>query len=697
MAINLIIKVNNSTAFPARIVDGYPVVTWDFGELHLITGDEYGSLVGDDLIDQLGYELRIGTLSDDWGNGSFDGDLVQTLFQTTTSRQYRYDGSRLERGNTYYGQLKVTDERSNESSWEIFSFKFNTLPVASIVTLSPTNPGVTDNLVLSYDFGDADGDSEQDSKIRWFRNGTYERQFDDQIIINSEFLSYNDTWVADISPSDGYEFGERQSTTVATVNSIAPIASGLKILPEHPNQNDILKAYYDLDSEIDTDSGIIRWYINDALMSNFNDSKFIRTSFSAGDRIRFEMRPYDGSSFGIALSSEEVVVESSGFIVHNLRIEGQTNPLNAISLRPVISWDVRTQETTQPSYVSVRIGSFAGSADIYSEIVQTNRTNYRVPVNLINRGRDYYVSIAVSDSTTFVQYTIAHFRVTGESWDISVSNSIGWTIETAFVVDQSATFDAGKFQVIRIQDGTKFCEVRIYADRISLTSDTTETKIVSLEKIHNLTVVGKDSDVKLYLDNSLLIDGTGMLTQGVSIKRLEVGSFVSGLTVNYQSIYYTVAGDFHPDTSAEFSDVQFHTFTKFEDSEVTGIKGFFSDPSHHRIITVNPDTGEGGSVVSIVPGAPAARSTVNRTYSPINKIRLSPNQIYSAVAHSRGMSLIKGYFIIDYSQEDIFTNESSVLPDAGEWELVQNVGETAVSLSTTNGLAIDTSFINVGD
>ena len=55
----------------------------------------------------------------------------------------------------------------------------STPPVASNVTYVPTNPTKATGLGVSYDYSDADGDSEQGTQIRWWRDGLRISAIDD--------------------------------------------------------------------------------------------------------------------------------------------------------------------------------------------------------------------------------------------------------------------------------------------------------------------------------------------------------------------------------------------------------------------------------------------------------------------------------------------------------------------------------------
>tara|TARA_Y100000310_G_scaffold341375_1_gene440323 strand:+ start:8625 stop:10721 length:2097 start_codon:yes stop_codon:yes gene_type:complete len=695
--IDLTIKLNNQETGEnktVRIINGRPVLSWEFDSFKVATTDEYGLITKTNIIEQHSFEILIGVSSDGLGTSTFVGNVKGTGIFQSTARSWSYVGTALDRGATYYGQIKVRDTENNFSSWKKFSFQFNALPKANSASLSPFRASITDDITLSYDFVDTDDDKESGTLVKWFKNGEHQRQFDNQTIISEQFLSYNDLWFAYVFPGDGFELGPRSITNTVAVSTAAPVSSNVQIFPQNPNENDILKADYKFTADIDDDKTNIYWYVNDVLQNDFNNQKFVRLDVAIDDKVRFEVEPFDGVASGDLVASKTVIIESSEFVVEDVQVEGRTNPLDVLSLRPVVSWSVSSPPSRAVKYISIRVGTFAGGDNVFSITMKSRQTTLPIPGGKLHRGTDYFVSVAVSDSTTFGKYAISHFRTTGSRWNQTVSNSTGWTIETVFNNDLG-DFDKDNFQIIRIQDGTKFAEVRIFADRLGLFSSTltipTEDTY-DFTQYTTLTITGKDSDVKVYVNRTIAIDGTGLLTQLSDDKRLEFGAFKTGLVTRYQSFYYSVDGDFTPGTSTEFNNIQFHEFASFPLSQALGLKGFVENNVNKKILAVNPhEDDRGGSVFSIVPGGKIAFGSAIRTFSPINNVCVSANDLYKVFSHARGASIFKSYLVSNYDHSiDFVETGSGGNPVSNNWELVQNIGANRISF-TKDGLRINTA------
>lgn len=711
MSFDLTVKVNNSTDSLVRVSDGQPVISWSFTETPLIKADN-GVVTSESFVDQEYYDLKIGNSSFNHGKENFNGNLLDTDRIYSSTRHHIYDGLPLQRGETYYGQVFVKDklgESSDESEasgnqWTTFSFIFNERPSVGVGYISPSSPSVSSDLKLVYTYSDPLGDVESGTLIRWFKNGIHQRDFDDQTEISQRFLSYGDVWFADIIPSDGLEKGQRFTVEAVKVSTSTPVADSLSILPLSPTENDILKADFSFESDIDTDKSLIDWYINSELQEDQKNKRFVRMDLSVGDEIYFEMTPYDGVSYGEPLASPVVTIGDSDFAVSDIRVDGRLNPLDIVSAHPVITWKVHPPANRSPQYFDLRIGSAPGANNIANFTVNSAINSYTLDPSLIKKGRDYYISISVSDTETFCGYYNAHFRTVGSYWDTTVSNDEGWTIETSFIVDQEAEFDSGKFGYIRIEDGTKFGEVRIFRDRIGFISSSLNiTNSIGLNSLHTLDIVGVGSDIRIYLDRELIIEDT--LSQTTTSKNLEFGSSIDdGLEISYKDISYTTFGAIDPndvdayDSITGFSDYQFYNYVDFVDEKVAVIEGFLKDSKDLKVIGLNPKKeDESGSLYLLGSEASSKYSTVNRTFTPVNNISVSNNNKFIGFSHARGLTVFRSYPIPQYDESLDFTVYGALEPNYSGWELYQSIGKDSSDLTEGEGLTIDTSYENVGD
>ncbi len=696
MSLELILKLNNQAVSDhgstIRILNGYPILNWELNVADKVSIDPDSGVITDvDVIFQNSYNIEISTSDYKIGTSEFVGDIVRTGIAISQNLFWGYSGTPIERGNIYYGQISIIDEFDKSSSISTFSFLYNSLPVVSNVEILPSQPSVTDTLQLDYDFFDADEDIESGTVIRWFKNGSYQRQFDNATSIAPTFLQNGDLWNVDVYPSDGFEFGARVTSSQVKVASTTVVVSDINILPSIPNIDDILEANYVVSDEFENDNVQIRWYVNNLILQELNDQKFVKPSLQEDDEVRFEIKHEESAAY---VSSSTVTIVSSDFIVTNISIDGKIEPLDVSTITPNVKWKRFVPSGKSVNYISIKIGTFYESSNIYSTILTGDRNTFSIPPNTLEKGRDYYIGIAISDTQVFGDHALSHFRVRGSRWEEDVSNSIGWTFETLFVVK---TEDSTDYQTIRINDGSKFAEIRLYNNKISLISGSIIEHLVATTTNNFLTVVGKGDDIMIYLNRELIINGEGILTQISNIKRLELGDdSSSSFLVHYKYFFYTTSGYFLPGVSSEYTNLQFHKYIEFKNNEIISLQSYINGK---YIFGLNPDnTNDSSTIYAIKPGNIQKTITVPRTYSPINRISKSPDGKVTVAAHAKGATIITGYLINPFNHEMIFVDDDGVLnetfPTASGWELVENINrnedDDPVAYFDSEGFHIDT-------
>jgi len=697
---NIPINSDSIVDDPIRITNEV-IISWDFYGIPISDINESdGTISQTDLSIQKSFELIISDDISNLGTHNFTGNIVNENVESE-EQYWILDISKIERGEIYYGQIKVEDEYDNETSYYIFSFKYNSIPEVEYVSLLPIDPKTTDDLNLDYSFYDPDGDLEQGTFIRWFKNGIYQPLFDNKIFIPSEETDVGDVWVSDVLPKDGYEYGIRYTSNSIKVEKETILLESIRVLPSNPNENDILKADFRSDSGLVYDNVKIKWFINDSLIPYFNDKKHIRPVVDIGDRVRYEVKPINGSFY---YESEEVIIQESPFVINNVLIDGRKNPLDVQTTTPVLRWNAYSPKGKDIKFIHIKIGTFYNADNIYSNVIEYNRNNWQIPPSILEKGNDYYISIAASDDNNFSNYTYEHFRLDGSRWSNNVNNNNGWTIETLFYIPIQE--NNNNYQILKIQDGSRYAEIRIYYDHLSFFSNKViNSEILNFNKYNSLTVTGKNNNIKIYFNRELLIDATGLFTQGSSLKRLEIGNNTGEFfEIDYKYFHYTTSGSFHPNTADEFSDYQFYKYIYFGNSDIISLKGLLkhydSYAQDQKVFAVNPhDKKQGSKIYSIVPLNPYRVGTDNAIFNPIEgniyhiitQARISSNSKIKVFSHGDGISIIEGHHISSFDFEAIFDEQDNEV--IKKWQRIQNINNEDVSYVDNNGLNINT-FLN---
>jgi hypothetical protein len=191
----------------------------------------------------------------------------------------------------------------------------NNAPVASNLALNPSNPGTLDDLVATYTYFDADGDSESGSEIRWTMGGVAQSSWDDLSTVPSSATSKGETWSYSVTPNDGEEFGTTVDlSSSVTVANTAPTVVNASIDPSEADESDTLSAiisYEDADDDV-VSAQSIRWYLDGVVVPELDDSTTVSSlSIRSGDIWHFVVTPTDGEDAGIATNSSAVMIDSS--------------------------------------------------------------------------------------------------------------------------------------------------------------------------------------------------------------------------------------------------------------------------------------------------------------------------------------------------------------------------------------------------
>ena len=267
-------------------------------------------LTDDDLVGSYNYSDADGDLENSTTVRWYKNDSVQAAYNdiltvpssaTAKGQQWRFvvrpgDGAELGR---YQTSPTVTIG--------------NTSPAASDPGISPASPLTDDDLEADYNYSDSDGDPENGTEVRWYKDGNMQAAYNDTLIVPSSITAKGQQWHFTVKPKDGYSFGALQTSPTITIGNTRPVASDVSISPASPLIGDDLVGSYnyndaDGDPEIGTE---IRWYRNGNLQTDYNDAMTIPSSATArGQQWYLTVEPHDGSSFGTLQTSVPVMIGS---------------------------------------------------------------------------------------------------------------------------------------------------------------------------------------------------------------------------------------------------------------------------------------------------------------------------------------------------------------------------------------------------
>lgn len=334
-------------------------------------------------------------------------------------------------------------------------------------------------------------------------------------------------------------------------------------------------------------------------------------------------------------------------------------------------------------------------------------------------GVKYYVSIRVFDGEEWSDWKTSRFTVEGSAWVSSVQNATGWTIEARFALLQGAVqeeeetqaatetaattteptvldtlIDAlqtaqaaqqtqatpapapaevcGKdaFQGLRFYDGTAFGWMRLKPDKVELlVSEPLEYELDGTEQ-HTFRITAIGNDIKLYVDNELVIDGTGKFTRPTSRKLLEFGDIAGRKQTHgseWESFRYSINGAFAPSALVDYSLDEIQSFA---DASVGRMKAY----KDSLYVSVDPnDPDESSAIYRFDEGyEPEQRSVLAITRSTVTSVVVDPlrnGNLFDSSGKFLGTHIGLQYLIGSKPFPfDLETNMTVSPSESGDWE-----------------------------
>jgi hypothetical protein len=254
-------------------------------------------------------------------NGDPEGDTLirwtrDGQLQTALNQQSLVPASLTFPGETWCAAVRPHDG-SQYGAWVedcVTVVPDNYPPQALNVVITPTAPTEFDDLVLSYDYTDSDGDPEGNTQLRWYRNDALQSSLNNQTIVPSSNTYPGDAWYAVVMPHDGTDYGaivDSNQVIITWGDNHLPQALTPLITPADPESGDNLKVNYvyadpDDDPEGDTQ---LRWYRNGVLQPFYNDQNTVSAVHTLpGDEWYARIRPHDGTGYGLWAETAPVLV-----------------------------------------------------------------------------------------------------------------------------------------------------------------------------------------------------------------------------------------------------------------------------------------------------------------------------------------------------------------------------------------------------
>ena len=187
----------------------------------------------------------------------------------------------------------------------------NNPPEVTFPVISPSQPTTLNDLFLTYNTQDLDGDQIIATEIEWSLDNTLTMQ--SSTIIQSSITERDQIWSAKIRVSDGIDWSTWSFVEVTIINS-APVISDLQLAPTNSYTNDSLSftyAYSDFDDDV-MGSPTITWYKDSIEQTNLENQSTVPASLTTkGENWTVSVYGNDGTELSIDSLASSVLIQNS--------------------------------------------------------------------------------------------------------------------------------------------------------------------------------------------------------------------------------------------------------------------------------------------------------------------------------------------------------------------------------------------------
>ena len=187
----------------------------------------------------------------------------------------------------------------------------NNPPEVTFPVISPSQPTTLNDLFLTYNTQDLDGDQIIATEIEWSLDNTLTMQ--SSTIIQSSITERDQIWSAKIRVSDGIDWSTWSFVEVTIINS-APVISDLHLSPTNSYTNDSLSftyAYSDFDDDV-MGSPTITWYKDSIEQTNLENQNTVPASLTTkGENWTVSVYGNDGTELSIDSLASSVLIQNS--------------------------------------------------------------------------------------------------------------------------------------------------------------------------------------------------------------------------------------------------------------------------------------------------------------------------------------------------------------------------------------------------
>ncbi|MEL0312720.1 MAG: choice-of-anchor V domain-containing protein [Candidatus Poseidoniales archaeon] len=324
----------------------------------------------------------------------------------------------------------------------------NRAPDVLNLAVSDERPDTNDDITVSFQTSDADGDAAAFTELRWMLYGAQVESLDNATTLPAIATRVGDEWTVEVRASDGIDTGEWTSSANIVVGSSnqGPVVSDLVIAPSTPTTEDNLTASWTATDPEGDDIAetMLTWWLDGEHVPAADGLNPLPSSFTQrGDAWSVEVEANDGQTWS-APNSATVSIENAAPSVEALLTSPSFSALHNLT----ISANMTDADGDQPT--------LQGVAWYRNDALEPVYTADVLPASTLTRGDHWYAVLTVSDGSDQTEFTTPSVLIVNAQPQVAVSwpeNPSSLTDLAPTITTEDADGDAVQFSTTWYKNG----------------------------------------------------------------------------------------------------------------------------------------------------------------------------------------------------------------------------------------------------
>lgn len=273
----------------------------------------------------------------------------------------------------------------------------NRAPDVLNVEVSDESPDTNDDITMSFQTSDADGDAVVSTEFRWMLDGTHVSSLDNANTLPAIATRVGDVWTVEVRASDDTDTGEWTTSADIVVGSSnqGPVVADVSISPSTPTTEDDLTVSWTTTDPEDDDIAetMLTWWLDGEHVPAADGLNPLPSSFTERDEAwTVEVQANDGQAWGASVTA--------GVSIGNAAPSGEATLFSpSYSALHDLTAVLNISDVDGDQVMLERVDWYRNDA------LDSSLTSESLPASTLTRDDHWYAVLTVSDGFDQTEFT----------------------------------------------------------------------------------------------------------------------------------------------------------------------------------------------------------------------------------------------------------------------------------------------------